>query len=137
MKFSEYDVKIGTLIKDHASYINFGDIPQGEHCDTVKVVRVVKTDETTVSNIQFFLQSKGSYSDSNIGFYKTDTFNKTITPGDSNMNTHLSVDATPVDGGSKGRAVNENDYIYLDADLAMDRYFGQDMLNFRLIFDYT
>jgi hypothetical protein len=130
MHFETYDSTTGQFLGP-VQQLNFGDLIQNQHCVHPIVLRAVADQDLNVSNVQLALTSKGSWVDTDFGYYTSPNF-ISIESG-SNYFKALS-DSTKIAIGWNGTASN---YVWLDAQIHNVIGFPSILPNFRLLFDHS
>ena len=138
MKFDEYRIKDGQLENSDAKIIDFGSVQIGEHAEKIRVFKVSKTTEATVSNIKFFLRSIGLITGLKVGFYKASAINKALRPGDSSFTELTVIDEDQPDPEEAGlKSIAEDDYVHLDLSCAITDKGASSAIKLAVIYDYT
>lgn len=136
MYFEVYDYISGEVI-DTADALNFGDLIQRQHCVKPIVLRAI-SDTETVSNLKIYLESKGSWSETEFGYYKAATFIPSIESGSAKLSNHfievpnataMSPNGIPLDWHS-----GVSDYLWIDAQVSEEAD-GVNDANFRIFYD--
>jgi hypothetical protein len=135
MHFETYDQITGQLLGTFQQ-LDFGDLIQNQHCLKPIILRAVVDQETGVGNLKLFLESKGSWQDSNFGYYNAPDFTSSIESGSNLFTSFIQVpgaDASSSNYAPIGWDGTSSDYIWLDAQI--HNVTGLTQANFRLFFD--
>lgn len=136
MIFEIYDYINGEVI-DTAEALNFGDLIQKQHCVKPIVLRAL-SDTETVSNLKIYLESKGSWEDTDFGYYKAAVFEPSIESGSTKLSNHFvevpKATAASPNGVSLDWLSGVSDYLWIDAQVT-EKADGVGEANFRVFYD--
>ena len=138
MRFDEYNQKTGMLKMRNIKIFDFGKAPIGEMANAVKVLKVIKTVEHSLSLVKFFLRSLGGISGLQFGFHVADAIDKSLSPGDDDF-TPLTVvdDDAPAITNIYLKTVAENQYIHLDMSAALTDKGHTSTIEFGLVYNFS
>ena len=136
MIFEVYDYISGEVI-DQADALDFGDLIQRQHCVKPVVLRALSETEA-VTNLQIFLESKGTWKDTDFGYFKSATFVPSIESGSSVLSNHFvevpnAIPSSP-NGVSLDWHTNVSDYLWIDTQVS-ESADGVDEANFRIFYN--
>lgn len=135
MYFEIYDYATGDVI-DTADALDFGDLIQRQHCVKPIVLRAIS--EETVTNLKIYLESKGSWPETDFGYYKSQTFISNIESGSTELSNHFvevpNATASSPNGISLDWHTGASDYLWIDAQVS-DEADGINEANFRIFYD--
>lgn len=136
MIFEIYDYISGEVI-DEADALDFGDLIQRQHCVKPIVLRAL-SDTEVVTNLQIFLENKGTWKDTDFGYYKSATFVPSIESGSDLLSNHFVEVPNAAYDSSNGISLdwhtNVSDYLWIDAQIT-ELADGLDEANFRIFYD--
>lgn len=140
MHIETYNPVSGKSISNPATELDFGSVVQGQHTPRPAVIRLLPDNETTVSNLKLFLESKGGWGSAEFGYYSNPSFVAGIEPGGSELSNHLTEVPNATGSSSEGAPINVSgnisDFIWLDIDVPEPQT-GIAEPNYRFTFDFT
>ncbi len=136
MIFQTYDYISGEVI-DQADALNFGDLIQRQHCVKPIVLRAL-SDTEVVSNLKIYLEDKGSWDDTDFGYFVSDVFVPSIQSGNSSLSDHFvevpNATSSSLNGVDLNWLTNVSSYLWIDAQVS-ELADGVNNANFRFFYD--
>jgi hypothetical protein len=139
MYLENYDYITGDLIGSFTTF-DFGNLIQNQHCLKPLVFRLIPDQETSLNNIKIYLENKGTWKDTDFGYYIAQSFQPSIESGSSFFHDHFtevpnassaSPNGVPIPWDSTTRA---SQYVWLDTQITAQT--GLNDVNFRLFYDF-
>ena len=137
MKLQRYNPADMTLVEDSITGINFGTVYQGNYCEEVRVVRPVRTTESSLTEMKLFLQSVGPFSKSTFGAFHSASPVTGITPGSAYLSGILSTESNPSITGAGGLTLQDGEYLWLDIKTGPYEAGSYGGINYKFVFDYV
>lgn len=137
MKIQKYNPIDMSLEEDSVVSLDFGTIYQGNHCETVQVVRPVTTTESSLSEMKLFLENNAPYTKSSFGVAASADPISGITPGSDFLSDHFSVVKNPALSDGGGVPLQDGEYVWLDIQLGDQEKGSYNGLKYRFVFDYV
>ena len=137
MYFEIYDYISGDLI-NRSSVLDFGDIIQNQHTNKPIVARAFKDSENTITDFKIYLEDKGSWQDSDFGYYISPSFKSSIESGSNKLNHFIEVPNATIsspNGVPIGWDTTSSYFFWLDAQIKIQ--IGINRANFRFFYNYT
>lgn len=138
MYFETYDYITGNSIKI-IEFFDFGDILQKRHCIKPLVFRAFQDSENSISDFKMYLESKGSWNNTEFGYYISQNFESSIQSGSpklSNIMTEVSdASSTSPNGVSVPWDTTSSYYIWLDIQISDQT--AMTNANYRFFYNYT
>ena len=136
MHFETYDYINGDIL-DRIDVLDFGDILQNQHSIQPMVFRAF-SDSTAITNLEMYLEDKGSWSDSEFGYYISSSFVTSVESG-SSVFSHFTLvpdaTATTTPGNVPiGWDITSSFYVWLDAQIADQT--GITNANYRFFYNF-
>lgn len=125
MKIRAYSPRTGNLLADDIIGINYGNIPQGQHCAIPVLIQPVKTDEDTWSSMSLLFQNDGGYDSSRFGYFILSDF-----ISDPVLSDHFT-------GVGDSVSINDGDYAWLDVQVGAIETGSTSNINYRFVFEYS
>ena len=138
MRIESYDYISGQSLGNISlNQLNFGDIIQDQHCVKPMVIRMIEDSTSTISDMRFYLENKGPWTDTEYGCYVSADFTSNIQSG-SSVFTHLT--EVPGATATSDSSVHidwhpdqsSSDYVWLDAEIKQKS--GMATANYRLFY---
>jgi hypothetical protein len=135
MYFKIYDYISGDLI-NQVSTFDFGDIIQNQH--TVKPIVIRAFSNENITNFKVYLEDKGTWKDTEYGYYVSSTFEPSIESGSTKLSNHFievpNATISSLNGITIGWDTTSSYYLWIDSQIT-DRS-GIDAANFRFFYTY-
>jgi hypothetical protein len=137
MHLETYDYLTGNLIETIQD-LDFGALLQNQHGTRPILLKIISDGETSVSGLKLFLENKGTWKDTQFGYYSDSTFIPAIEAGNSRLThfvetndaTYTSPNGVTVDWDQTSSA-----YVWLDTHVL--NWTGTNQVNFRLFYDHS
>lgn len=135
MYFEIYDYISGDLI-NQVNVFDFGDIIQNQH--TVKPVVTRAFSNESITAFKVYLENKGTWKDTEFGYYVSSTFEPSVESGSSKLSNHFTevpgATAVSLNGVTVGWGTTASYYLWIDAQITTRS--GMDGANFRFFYTY-
>lgn len=139
MLFELYSNASGDFLNSVGS-LNFGQVIQGHHCSSPILLRAHADIESSVSDMELYLESDGGWNDAEFGYFKASSFIPGIQSGSSFLSNHFSEVSDATQDSSGGVPIDwtgsYSDYIWLDVEIPSDQT-GNAEVTYRFIYNYT
>jgi len=139
MKFELYSNSSGDYLNGVSS-LSFGQVIQGQHCSTPILFRAHADIESSVSDMELYLESDGGWSTAEFGYYKSPSFESGIQAGSSSLSNHFVETPDATQGSPNGITIDwtgsYSDYIWLDVEIPSDQT-GNAEVTYRVIYNYS
>ncbi len=136
MYFETYDYITGDLI-EQVSALNFGDIIQNQH--SVKPIVLRAFSNENITDFKVYLENKGTWKDTEFGYYISSAFESSIESGSNKLSTHFTEVPDATASSPNGVSVNwdttSSYYLWIDSQVTTRS--GIDEPNFRFFYTYT
>jgi hypothetical protein len=138
IKISTYHPATMALLEDSATGgISLGSVAAGNHNTTAIVVKPSAL-SGSFSSINLYLESKGSFTSSNFGYYKSIEGITGIVPGSDYLSDNfLQVPSvTGYDAGGIALSPSNPEYVWLDVEVGATDI-ATDSANYRFVYDFA
>lgn len=139
MKFELYSNVSGDYLNSVNS-LSFGQVIQGHHCPQPILLRAHADIESSVSDLELYLESTGGWSNAEFGYYKNSSFISGVPSGSSFLSNHFTEVPDATQGSSGGVPIDwtgsYSDFIWLDIEIPSDQT-GNTEVTYRFIYNYS